>query len=166
MRDNPKSRDSGGERDAFRDPYLDALRMLGRRELSEAQVRQRLARRGHEEHAVEEALTRLRREGALDDRRAAEAVARRESSRGHGRLRAGWRLEQAGIDPAIASRALDDAFAGADEDERIRESIARRVHGRMHALDDREFQRIYRALVAQGFDPDRVLRALKARSIE
>ena len=39
--------------------YIDALRMLARRELSEAQVRQRLARRQHPAAAIDEAVARL-----------------------------------------------------------------------------------------------------------
>jgi hypothetical protein len=35
------------------DTYLTALKMLARRELSEAQIRQRLARRQHDEDAIE-----------------------------------------------------------------------------------------------------------------
>ena len=39
-------------------PYIDGLKLLGQRELSEAQVRQRLARREHEEAAIDEAIAR------------------------------------------------------------------------------------------------------------
>jgi len=41
------------------DPYIDGLKMLGRRELSERQVRQRLARKGHEPDAIDAAIARL-----------------------------------------------------------------------------------------------------------
>jgi len=51
--------------------YLDALRMLARRELSEAQIRQRLARREHEPDLIDEAAARLKEERALDDVRVA-----------------------------------------------------------------------------------------------
>ena len=53
--------------------------MLGRRELSEAQVRQRLARRGHEPDSVDAAVARLRQERAIDDTRVAEAIVRTQS---------------------------------------------------------------------------------------
>ncbi len=36
--------------------YLEGLKMLARRELSEMQVRQRLARKGHEPQAIDEAV--------------------------------------------------------------------------------------------------------------
>ncbi len=60
-------------------PYIDSLKMLGRRELSEAQIRQRLLRKGHEADAVEEAIARLKVERALDDTRVAAAIARTET---------------------------------------------------------------------------------------
>ena len=49
--------------------------MLGRRELSEAQVRQRLAKRGHDEAAIDAAVTRLKSDRSLDDVRVAGATA-------------------------------------------------------------------------------------------
>src|SRR4051812_15236799 len=72
----------------LRSAYVDGLTMLGRRELSETQVRQRLARKGHEPDAIDEAVERLRMERAIDDARVAEAIAHTETAvRGRGRLR-------------------------------------------------------------------------------
>ncbi|MGH9347404.1 MAG: RecX family transcriptional regulator, partial [Vicinamibacterales bacterium] len=47
--------------------YLSGLEMLARRELSEAQLRARLARRRLDPDDVDAAVSRLRRERALDD---------------------------------------------------------------------------------------------------
>src|SRR5262245_52234326 len=80
--------------DSDHDAYVDALRMLARRELSEAQVRQRLRRRAHEEDAIQEAVDRLKRERALDDERVAEALARTETSvKRRGKLRVKQAIE-------------------------------------------------------------------------
>ena len=80
--------------------------MLGRRELSEAQVRQRLARKGHEPDAVDAAVDRLRAERAIDDARVAEAIAHTETTvRRRGKLRVRRQIEQAGIAPATARAA-------------------------------------------------------------
>ena len=57
--------------------------MLARRELSEAQLRQRLARREHSAGDIEAAVARLRDERAIDDARAAEAIARTETGLRH-----------------------------------------------------------------------------------
>jgi len=144
--------------------YLDGLKMLARRELSEAQVRQRLTRKGHEADAIDEAVDRLRAERAIDDNRVAEAIARTETAiRRRGRLRVSQQIQRAGIDKATATRALDDVFGALDPDALIEASLARRLRGRERIADDREFQRLYRYLVGQGFESDRVIRLLAAR---
>ena len=144
--------------------YHEALRMLARRELSESQIRQRLARHGHDADAIEEAVTRLRNERAIDDARVAEAIARTETSvRRRGRLRVRLKIERAGIAAATAKSAVDEAFDTIDDDALMEASIDKRLHGRQTIADDREFQRMYRYLVGQGFEPDRIMTALTAR---
>jgi SOS response regulatory protein OraA/RecX len=62
--------------------------MLGRRELSEQQVRQRLARKDYGQDDIDEAIARLREQRAIDDRRVAEAIVRTETGiRKRGRVR-------------------------------------------------------------------------------
>jgi regulatory protein len=144
--------------------YLDALKMLARRELSEAQVRQRLGRRGHATDEIDAAIEKLRAERALDDERVAETIARTQSHvRGRGRFRVRQEIEAAGIGRAVADRAVNEAFKEVDSSALLEAAIARRLRGRTGPVDDREFRRLFRYLVGQGFESDRVLRALKAR---
>jgi regulatory protein len=145
--------------------YLDALKMLARRELSEAQVRQRLVRRGHPPDDIDETIARLREERAIDDTRVAESIARTQTSlKKRGKLRVRQHIESAGIAGATAKRAVDDLLAGIDDAALLEASLLKRLHGRERIADDREFQRLYRYLVGQGFDPDRVLATLRKRS--
>jgi regulatory protein len=142
--------------------YIDGLKMLARRELSESQIRQRLARKQHPPDDVDEAVARLRAERAIDDVRVAEAIARTETSiRRRGKLRVRMQIERAGIAKAVARRAIDDVFSTIDDDALLDASLDRRLRGRSAIADDREMQRLYRYLVAQGFESDRVLRRLK-----
>jgi len=144
--------------------YDDVLRMLARRELSELQVRQRLARKGHDRPSIDDAVARLREERAIDDARAAEAIARTETAvRRRGRVRVRMQIERAGISKAIAVHAVNEIFDGVDDEALLQASLAKRLRGRDAIADDREFQRLYRYLVGQGFESDRVLRALEAR---
>jgi regulatory protein len=144
--------------------YLEGLKMLARRELSEMQVRQRLARKGHEPQAIDEAVERLCAERALDDTRVAEAIARTETSiRRRGRVRVRMQIERAGISKETAKRAIDDVFGTIDEGALLQSSLSKRLRGRDTIEDDREFQRIYRYLIAQGFESDQVMQALSAR---
>jgi regulatory protein len=142
--------------------YIAALRMLAGRELSERQVRQRLARRGFDAHEIDTAIARLLQDRSLDDERAARAMAHAETSlKKRGRLRVKQRLQAAGIAPAVAQRAIQDIFEAIDVDALMSAALGKRLRGRDRIVDEREFQRLYRYLVGQGFEPDRVLALLR-----
>jgi regulatory protein len=144
--------------------YVDGLKMLARRELSEAQVRQRLARRGHGQDAIDLAVSRLRDERAIDDARVAEAIARTETTvRRRGKVRVRLQIERSGVDRDVAAHAVDEVFAGLDADALLESSLDRRLRGGAAIAGDRELQRLYRYLIGQGFDPERVVAALKKR---
>jgi regulatory protein len=145
--------------------YIDGLKMLGRRELSEAQVRQRLARKEHEQSDIDEAVARLVEERAIDDNRVAEAIARSETSvRKRGKLRIKRKIQSAGIEAATASRALDEVFGTLDSEALLQSALDKRLRQGKTIADDREFNRLYRYLVGQGFESDRVLALLKSRN--
>jgi regulatory protein len=147
--------------------YLDGLKMLARRELSEAQVRERLARRGHDPASIEEAVSRLKRERALDDERVANAIARTEATvKRRGKLRVRRQIERAGIAPATARRAVDDLFTSIDGRTLIEAALARRLRGAARIETDAQFARLYRYLASQGFEADEIVRVLKSRSVQ
>ena len=144
--------------------YLDGLKMLGRRELSEHQVRQRLARKRYQPDEIEDAVARLREERAIDDRRVADAIVRTETGiRKRGKVRVRLQLERAGIAKDTARHALDDGFEAIDGDALLESSLRKRLRGRDTIADDREFQRLFRYLVGQGFESDRVMQALREK---
>jgi regulatory protein len=142
--------------------YVAALKMLGGRELSERQVRQRLARRRYAEAEIDAAIARLLQDRSLDDERAARAMAHAETSlKKRGKLRVRQRLQAAGIAPAAAQRAIQETFQSIDVDALMSEALNKRLRGRERIADEREFQRLYRYLVGQGFEPDRILALLR-----
>ena len=146
------------------DTYVAGLAMLARRELSEVQVRQRLLRRGHSPDDIDTAIARLKSERALDDARVAEAIARTEINlRGRGRARVNRQIKQAGIADATAQRALERAYEDVDPQELLVAALNKRLRGRETIADQREMQRLYRYLVSQGFESDRVLSLLRRR---
>jgi regulatory protein len=159
----PRSPDSDTDRPRPGAAYLDAVRMLARRDLSEAQLRQRLARKGHERDVVEAAIDRLRAERAVDDERVAERMAHAQASgRLRGKLRVRMEIERAGIDRATARRAVDAVFTGAVDDAALLDAaLAKRLRGRDRLTDESEMARVFRYLVGQGFAPDLVLERLK-----
>ncbi|HXD73717.1 MAG TPA: RecX family transcriptional regulator [Vicinamibacterales bacterium] len=144
--------------------YIEGLKMLARRELSEKQVRQRLARKEFDENAIDEAIARLVEERAIDDTRVAEAIARSETSvRKRGKLRVKRKIESAGIRPTIAKQAVDEVFGGLDADALLESALSKRLKRGQSIADEREFNRLYRYLVGQGFEPDRVLELLRTK---
>ena len=154
--------DSGANR-----AYLAGLKMLAARELSESQVRTRLARREHRPDDIDSAIARLRAEGAIDDARTARAIARSTASlKGQGKRRARRRVDAAGIDRATASAAVDRVFADVDTDGLLEAALRRRLRGRTEFADQKEKARLFRYLVGQGFEADRVMDALRRLRIQ
>jgi regulatory protein len=147
-----------------RSAYLSALKLLARRELSEKQVRERLTRKGHDPDDVDAAVERLKAERAIDDARVAAAIARTETGvKRRGRLRVRRQIQSAGIAPAVARQAIESVFEEVDDDALLQAALGRRLKGERPIADDREHQRLYRYLTAQGFESDRILQALNAR---
>jgi regulatory protein len=155
------------------DAYVAALRMLARRELSEAQVRTRLARREFAPGVIDDAIARLHADRALDDRRTALACARTEANvKRHGRLRALRAIEALGIDRGLARDAVAEVFGDIDEDALIAQTLDRKLPP-THKASTRQrpspkasaaqARRLYRYLLAQGFDAGRVNAAIRSR---
>ncbi len=143
--------------------YLDGLKMLARRELSEKQVRTRLERREYDSNDIDAAVARLRSQGAIDDTRTARAIARTAASvRGHGKRRARMQVDAAGIDRAVASMAVDEVFRDIDAHALLHAALVKRLRGRTAIADNRERARLFRYLLGQGFEPDRISEALRA----
>lgn len=145
------------------DAYLTALTMLSRRELSEAQIRTRLARREFEDDEIEAAVERLRQDGTLNDRRVALAAARLESSVRHrGRARVIQKLRALGIDGDVAESAVNEVFEEVDEGALLDRALERRLRGQTPKdLDDKSRARIVRGLAAQGFTFDAIMKRLR-----
>jgi regulatory protein len=138
------------------------LKMLSRRELSEAQIRQRLARRDYDAAAVDAAVARLKENRSLDDARVAGAIARTETGiRKRGRLRVRRQIEAAGISPALAQRTVDELFDTLDPDALLEAALQKRLRGRPRIEDQREYARLFRYLLVQGFESDRIRQALR-----
>jgi regulatory protein len=144
------------------DAYTLALSWLARRELTERQVRARLARREAEAGEIDAAIERLRREGALDDRRVAGAYVRTAVRlKGRGPLRLRRDLHALGVSGAAAREAIDEALVETPEDTLIDRALARRwPKGEASRAD---VARVYRALLRQGFNGEKVMAAIRRR---
>jgi regulatory protein len=145
--------------------YVAGLSLLARRELAEAQLRSRLARRQFDEEHIDAAVARLRRERALDDRRTALACARTEVRvKRRGRARVVRRIEALGIARDIAREAVAEVFADIDETEHLEQALDHRLRGGTRLSDPAVLRRVHRYLLGQGFDPERVNALLRRRA--
>jgi regulatory protein len=150
------------------DAFTTALTLLSRRELSTKQLRDRLVRRKFDVSEIDDVVSRLTRDGTLDDRRVALASARTGATlKRHGRRRVLQRVQQLGIDPDVARRAVDEVFGDVDEQLLLDAAIERRVRGvDVRSLDRHAKARLVRHLVARGFDPSQVLARLRDKGAD
>ena len=147
------------------------LAWLAARDLSAAEIRLRLRRRGCPNDMIDPAIEHLRGTGAIDDRRVALGRARVEASlRGRGRERVLLRLRSIGIDAETARHAVDAVFEEVEEDALLARALARRLKPPDRPVaPPAEYRRLFAALVRQGFAPAAVRKALderRARSSE
>jgi regulatory protein len=144
--------------------YLSGLKLLARRELSEAQLRTRLARRRFDPAHIDDAVERLRAERALDDRRVALACARTEARvRQRGRARVIRQVESLGVARDVARAAVAEVFGEIDESALLEQALDKRLRRGVALADPAAARRVFRYLIGQGFDPDRVSVILQSR---
>ena len=142
--------------------YLDGLKLLGRRELSAADLRARLIDREHPPEEVDLAIEKLKEIRAVDDERVARAYARTASKiKGRGRLRVTRELQEMGIARAVIAAAVSEVFADTDERALIDRALQKKLRGGRKPTTMQERARLYQFLMRQGFTPAAVSAALR-----
>ena len=142
----------------------DALRLLGRRDFTTAELEKRLLAHGFPPDEVQETVSALITEGVLNDRRVAAAHIRTSSRiKRRGRQRIRLELEARGVDAAVIRELLAELPA---EEERgaIDEFLRRRRVPPRLAADER--RRVFQQLLRRGFAAEAIARALKDRGEE
>ena len=135
------------------------------RELSKAQVRQRLRRRGAAPEVADEVVASLVELGALNEGRLALAAARRETAiRGRGPVRARLALKALGLDDAIVEAALAATLEHVDVEALLDRALEKRLRGvAAGPLDRQTLRRLVAALIRQGFDAQAVMARIRRR---
>ena len=145
-----------------RTAYVDGLLLLGRRELSVKQLRDRLLDRDHTLEDVDRAIALLLENRALDDARVAAAFVRTALKvKGRGRLRIRRELQHMGIDADVAGQALADAFGDVDERALVRQALAKKLRGKK-ITTPADYARAFQHLARQGFPPGIITAVLRA----
>jgi regulatory protein len=147
-----------------RTAYVDALLLLGRRELSVKQLRERLLDREHSTQDVDRAIDLLLENKSLDDGRVARAYVRTALKvKGRGRLRIQRELQMMGIEKEVAAEALGEAFGDVDERALINKALDKKLRGNRKIDSPAEYARVFQFLMRQGFSPGTVTAVLRAR---
>jgi regulatory protein len=136
-----------------------ALRMLSRRDHTAAEIRRKLADADHDPEDISRVIDALRAEGAIDDRRVAEAyVSTASRVKGRGRLRIAQELQARGIDRTLADETTS-AIPEDDEAAAIERILARkRLPPRIDAATRR---RLFQQLMRRGFPAHLIAKAFK-----
>jgi regulatory protein len=136
-----------------------ALRLLGGRSRTAAELDRDLERAGHTARDRESALARVKELGYLDDAETARDRARKRVGQGDAPRLAARKLVTQGIGEAEARAAASEAADGAGEVELAARALRQKLRGREPA-DEREKRRLLRALIAKGHRPSAAARAL------
>ena len=143
-----------------------ALRFLGYRARSKAEVRDRLRRYGYGEETVEEMVGRLEELGYLDDEEFARNLAR-EKARKYGPRRVTADLRRGGVEAELARGVVEEEFAGRSEREAAATAATRRYN--TGTRSDAQARRVYGFLTRRGYSADvcaDVAREYRGRSSE
>ena len=139
--------------------HLAALRLLGRRDYTSAELRSRLIEKRHDADEVEATIVRLRADGWLNDQRVALAHVRTAANlKGRGPLRIRRELEARGLDAATV-RQSTETVSDEDVETAIRRFLSRKRLPSPIPLDQR--QRLFQQLLRRGFPAAAIGKALK-----
>lgn len=147
--------------------YTAAMRILGYRFNSEAELRRKLRSKKFEKETIDSTLERLRAERWLDDERFAAAFVRTRAQKRIGRLRIKRELTAAGVSDEAAQRAVAENLDGEREDEALaaacekRARLLARRHGQEYLSTEEGRTKLVAWLVQKGFELDAVLRVAR-----
>jgi regulatory protein len=142
------------------DPALDeALRLLAMRLRTALELDRALERAGFAEPERKSTLARVRELGYINDPETARVRARTRVDQGDAPRLVARKLLAQGIAEPDARAASIEAAEGAKDEELAARALKRRLRGRKPA-DEREKQRLFRALVAKGHPPPAAAKAL------
>ena len=128
-----------------------ALRLLTVRARSQAELEERLGRRGFEAGAVALALERLVAVGLIDDDAFAAAVAESRAARGMDAAAVALELRERGVDAALAARAAAAAMPAEDRAERCRQVAGARLAQLDGLSPQTQFRRLSAYLARRGY---------------
>lgn len=137
-----------------------ALALLGRRDYTTAELRERLIEREHPPAEVDAVIAALVEDRTINDRRVAASHVRVSSQiKGRGRLRIRQELAARGIDRHLADELIAE-LPPEDEAASIAKFLSRKRFPAKPTAAER--QKIFQQLLRKGFTSEAISRALRA----
>ena len=138
-----------------------ALALLGRRDYTAAELRERLIEKGHDPGEVAEQVESLTADGSIDDRRVAAVHIRVASQiKGRGRVRIRQERAARGIAKAVIESHQNE-LPPDDEAAAIQRFLSRRKIP--EALTPQARNKVFQQLLRKGFTTDAISKALRHR---
>ncbi|HMF79086.1 MAG TPA: regulatory protein RecX [Bryobacteraceae bacterium] len=142
-----------------------ALRVLGHRAHSAAQLRQKLSRRADSPATLSAVMEKLREYSFIDDQKFSDVfAASRLQNNGFGRLRVLQDLRARQVASTVAEEAVSKAFAGVEEHELIQQFLDRKYRSidlKTFLQEEKNLASAYRRLRIAGFSSQGSLGALR-----
>lgn len=136
-----------------------AIRLLARREHSQAELQRKLTQKGYKALDVEQALQALVAQNLLSDERFTEAFVLSRRERGSGPIKIQNELQQRGIDNSLISRYLEIRDPAWLE---LAEQVRRKKFGGSMPEDYNLKMQQARFLANRGFSHEQIRRVLDA----
>ncbi|MPY97205.1 MAG: hypothetical protein GEU97_04290 [Actinophytocola sp.] len=150
-----------GPDDQFRQAKSVCLRLLAVRPRTRAGLATALARKGFDEETSGEVLDRLERAKLIDDAEYAEMMVRsKHTHQGLGRRGVKSQLIRQGVDADTAEQAVR-AIDPADEEQRARELVRKRLRGMTRLADHAVIRRLVAVLARKGYSEGLAFRVVR-----
>jgi regulatory protein len=141
-----------------------ALSLLGRRDYTVRELRDRLAERGYGAPEIDTTIAELCSAGLLDDRRVAAAHLRTAARvKGRGRVRIAHELAARGVAADVVDEAVS-ALSDAEEASAIERLLVRRRLPPRPSMPER--RKLFQQLLRRGFRADVIAKVLRIRQDE
>ena len=138
-----------------------ALRMLGARNMSAREIKDRLMQKGAEEDQADETVEWLQKLGYINDREYAGMIVRHYAAKGYGRRKISDELYRRGIDRQLRDEMMEQI---PEPDDAIDNLIMKRLKG--EKPDQKELKRTTDMLMRRGFSWEEIKSALRRYEIE
>jgi len=144
--------------------YDYAVKALGRRMRTEMELRRLLTPKAepgeHGQAAIKAVIARLKEQKYLSDAAFAETFTRlRQENDKLGQRRVRQKLAAHGVPSRVAQKAIEDRYAGADEETLARQHLERKRIGK--PTSEKETARVVRRLASAGFSTGIIYKILR-----